>query len=126
MDIDFETEEWGVFRVDNKTEKSQEVQLYLDDISLHINVKVLGGMIPRNPSPRIIIPFQATEAFEWVLNKDSLATASGQFRLQNNPTKAVIFLMREDSTGQFANPFEAAVGCLPGVRGKRARGCWRE
>ena len=106
VDIDLATEEWGVFRVNNKLQKSQEVRMFIEDIGLYINVKVLGGTIPRNPNPKITIPFQSAEAFDWILTKDALATTSGQFRLQNNPTKAVIFLIRGDADGQFANPFD--------------------
>ena len=105
MDLDFETEEWGIFRSQDKT-KSSPIMLYIDDISMHINVKVLAGPIPRNPPAKIVIPYQNVEAFDWMLNKGGFATASGQFRLQNNPTKAVLFLIREDASTQLANPFD--------------------
>lgn len=106
LTVEFETEEFGIFRSDIAPLASSPVKLFIEEISLIINLKVLGGSIPRNPIPKIIIPFEAAEAFDWILTEQSLATASGQFRLQNNPSKAVIFLIRGDADSQFANPFE--------------------
>ena len=121
----FETEEWGIFRVNEagsedeveeeggesvvkkkKKLTSVPVKLFIEDISLQINLKVLAGAIPRNLTPRIVIPYQNATVFDWSLKAGSLINSSGQFRLSNNPSKAVIFTVREDATTQMANPFE--------------------
>lgn len=115
MDITFETEEWGIFRVNEEGDDevdgpkklhSTPVKLFIVDLSLNINLKVLAGAIPRNPTPRIVIPFQNAMIFDWSLKAGAITTSSGQFRLPNNPSKAVIFTIREDANTQMANPFE--------------------
>ena len=79
--------------------------MFIDDITMNLNLKVLGGPIPRNRLSKIRIPHQAAHAFDWIMNEGSLSGTSGQFRMPNNPTKAVIFLVREDASSQMANPF---------------------
>ena len=122
VEFEFESSNFCMWR---GKKEIKAVELNILDFKIIASLKILADAVPRNRFSRIEIPFRDEKMFSFVASAGSLSASSGQFSLevciqqnfytcgnlthfQNNPTHAVIFMVKENAEDPFENPLELA------------------